>query len=173
MENCRQDRHPLGSEDQTLPWFYGLSAYVQDGFDADGKVVAKMKEVAEALEKVEWKCPCDQAFAGEFRGRFRRGGLLFCIAAHYLFVLRAMYEMTRDRAWLEKYEAGLGNRKDFERRTMTAPLSAAAICAYAGLYRDECTAAIAHYDYSTICIGEFFQADVISSLLQADAKPNP
>ena len=84
-----------------------------------------------------------------------------------------MYETTRDRAWLEKYEAALGNRKDFERRTMTAPLSAAAICAYAGLYRDECTAAIAHYDYSTICISEFFQADVISSLLQADAKPNP
>ena len=34
--------HPLGSEDQTLPWFYGMSAYVQGGFDADGKVAAKM-----------------------------------------------------------------------------------------------------------------------------------
>ena len=43
--------------------------------------------------------------------------------------------------------------------------AAAAICAYAGLYRDECAAAIAHYDYSTICLGEFFRADVIGSLL--------
>ena len=59
----------------------------------------------------------------------------------------------------------LGDRKDFERRTMTAPLSAAAICAYAGLYKDECAAAIAHYDYSTLCVSEFFQADVIDSLL--------
>lgn len=84
-----------------------------------------------------------------------------------------MYETTRDRVWIEKYEAALGNHKDFERRTMTAPLSAAAICAYAGLYNDECAAVIAHYDYSTICISEFFQADVISSLLQADAKSNP
>ena len=275
--------HPLGSEDQTLPWFYGMSAYVQGGFDADGKVAAKMKAVAEALEKVDWQCPCDQSFAGEFRGKFKKG-LPFRSAAHYLFILRATYEATHDRAWLGKYEAArdeeqpgagltrlevcatgyaidipklrnlepgllwiytcgqgclarlaewdkehassyrkglvtnaerarkfiaayraydnsterpfkyanwrtgykwriqktqkdaeavaysgdravLGDRKGFERRTMTAPLSAAAICAYAGLYKGECAAAIAHYDYSTLCVSEFFQADVIDSLL--------
>ena len=58
----------------------------------------------------------------------------------------------------------LGFRKNFERETMTAPLSAAAICAYAGLYGDECAAAVAHYDYSTLCICEFFQADVVDTL---------
>ena len=274
--------HPLGSEDQTLPWFYGLSAYVKSGYDTDGKVVAKMKEVAEALEKVDWKCPCDQGFRGEFRGDFKRG-LPFRGAAHYLFILRAMYEATGDRAWLAKYEQAcreeqdgtglsrlavcatgyeidmpklsnlepnllwiytcaqgclrqlaawdaknaasfrkglvananrarkfiglykkydnstedpfkyanwrtgykwwnqktqkdaeavaktgdksiLGFRKNFERETMTAPLSAAAICAYAGLHKDECAAAVAHYDYSTLCICEFFLADVVGTL---------
>ena len=273
--------YPLGSEDQTLPWFFGLSAYLRSGLAVRGDGIAdKLVEVADALESSGWRCPCDQCFAGEFRGRFS-SGLPFRSAAHFLFILRAVFEATGDRAWLSRYEAAcreeqpgqgmsrlevcargyaadlsglpslepgllwiyvcaqgclaqlaawdapradifrrgleanadrarpfiglfreydnstehpfryanwrtgyawrtqatqkdaeavaatgdknvLGNRKFFERRTMTAPLSAAAICAYAGRYLGECRAAIAHYDYSTLCLSEFFLADIVA-----------
>ena len=49
--------YPLGSEDQTLPWFYGLHAYVLSGLPDEEErlqVVSKMREVAEALEKTNY-----------------------------------------------------------------------------------------------------------------------
>ena len=100
--------YPMGSQDQTHPWFCGLHAYVNSGIptaDERQTVVAKMKEVAEALEKSEWKCPCDGAFRGQFRGDFqlfRNHGVVM-----YLFNLRAMYDVTGDEVWLKRYHAAL------------------------------------------------------------------
>ena len=97
--------YPMGSQDQTHPWFYGLHAYATSGIpDAQERtiVVDKMKEVAEALEAADWKCPCDGAFKGQFRGDFklfRHHG-----AAMYLFILWAMHDVTGDRVWLERYQ---------------------------------------------------------------------
>ena len=98
--------YPLGSEDQTFPWFYGLHAYAQSGLptpEERKQVVDKMTEVADALEAAGWRCPCDGAFRGEYRGQFK-SGLPFRGAAHYLFVLRAMYDVTGNRVWLERYQ---------------------------------------------------------------------
>lgn len=100
--NCH---YPLGSEDQTLPWFYGLHAYLKSGLpqeDERKQIVAKMVEVADELEKLDWRCPCDGAFTGEFRGEFKKG-LPFRGATHYLFILRSMYEVTNDQVWLDRY----------------------------------------------------------------------
>jgi hypothetical protein len=97
--------YPMGSQDQTHPWFYGLHAYATSGIpDADERkvVVDKMKEVGDALEAADWKCPCDGAFKGQSRGdfkMFRHHGV-----AMYLFILRAMYDVTGDRVWLERYQ---------------------------------------------------------------------
>lgn len=97
--------YPMGSQDQTHPWFYGLHAYATSGIPdvRERKIVVdKMVEVAEALEAVDWKCPCDGAFRGQFRGdfkMFRHHG-----AAMYLFILRAMYDVTGDCVWLNRYE---------------------------------------------------------------------
>lgn len=100
--------YPLGSEDQTLPWFFGLHAYVKSGIPgaADrARVVAKMREVADALEANDWKCPCDGRFTGENRGNFKNEkGLLFRGDAHYLFILRAMFDVTGDEIWKTRYE---------------------------------------------------------------------
>ena len=66
--------YPMGSDDQTHPWFYGLHSYATSGLpDAveRQRIVGKMREVAEALERTGWRCPCDGAFAGDFRGGFK------------------------------------------------------------------------------------------------------
>ena len=96
--------YPLGSDDQTHPWFYGLHAYAMSDLpsvEERREIVAKMKVVADVLESTGWLCPCDGAFKGQFRGGFR--GHLFRDAARYLFMLRAMHELTGDPVWLYRY----------------------------------------------------------------------
>ena len=100
--------YPLGSTDQTMPWFLGLDAYAGSDF-IDGamrkKVVDKMLEVAHAAERNGWKFPCDGAFKGQSRGKILSDGLPFQGASPcYLFVLNALWRATGDRAWGEKYE---------------------------------------------------------------------
>lgn len=103
--------YPLGSQDQTHPWFYGLHAYAMSGIPDEAErqaVVDKMKEVADALEALDWKCPCDGAFKGQSRGdfkSFRNHG-----AVMYLFNLRAMYDVTRDGVWLARYRKARDER---------------------------------------------------------------
>jgi len=103
--------YPLGSQDQTHPWFYGLHAYAMSDIPDESErkaVVDKMREVADALETLDWKCPCDGAFKGESRGdfkMFRHHG-----AVMYLSILREMYDVTRDSVWLARYCAALSER---------------------------------------------------------------
>ncbi|MHB8901559.1 MAG: hypothetical protein ACYC6Y_22635, partial [Thermoguttaceae bacterium] len=66
--------YPLGSDDQTHPWFYGLHAYFRSDIPTKEErivVAEKMAEVAGVLESTGWKCPCDGAFRGQFRGGFQ------------------------------------------------------------------------------------------------------
>ncbi len=101
----------MGSQDQTHPWFYGLHAYATSGIPNGEErtvVVNKMKEVADALEALDWKCPCDGAFQGQSRGdfkMFRHHG-----AVMYLFILRAMYDVTGDQVWLKRYRTAMAER---------------------------------------------------------------
>jgi hypothetical protein len=116
--------YPLGSDDQTHPWFYGLHAYLQSGIPSvveRAQIVLKMKEVANVLETTTWNCPCDGAFQGQFRGSFK--GPMFRDAARYLFMLRVMYEVTRDGVWLNRY------RKAFAERPAGSNQTRAEICA--------------------------------------------
>ena len=101
----------LGSDDQTHPWFMGLHTYFMSGIpsDAERKQIArKLVEVASALEASDWKCPCDGTFKGQFRGGFT--GHLFRDAVRYLYMLRAMYDVTKDKVWLERYRQALAER---------------------------------------------------------------
>jgi hypothetical protein len=110
--------YPLGSDDQTHPWFYGLHAYRASGIPSAAErrqVEAKMREVADVLEAVGWRCPCDGAFKGQFRGGFK--GHLFRDAVRYLFMLRAMHDVTGDAAWLSRYRKALLERPANSDRT--------------------------------------------------------
>ncbi len=103
--------YPLSSDDQMHPWFLGLHAYLLSDIPAaeERKVlVAKVREVAGALESYGWKAPCDGAFKGDFRGAFK--GEHFRDAARYLYLLRATYDMTGDAVWLERYRQALAEK---------------------------------------------------------------
>ncbi|MCA9006984.1 MAG: hypothetical protein KDA70_17030, partial [Planctomycetaceae bacterium] len=98
--------YPLGSDDQTHPWFYGLHVYVMSDLptaDERREIIAKMKTVANVLESTGWRCPGDGAFKGQFRGGYT--GHLFRDAVRYLYLLRAMHAVTGDQVWLDRYQA--------------------------------------------------------------------
>jgi len=274
---------PMGSLDQTLPWFLGLYVYARSGLadaaEADG-LRAKMLAVARAMEARGWRVPADGTFRGHFCGDFTDNELAFRGATHYLFLLRALADLTGDAAWLAKYDTArrepckpypvaredvcaagclvdrdrydcdgmgvwiyvaaqgclaelhrletdpavkakyrlgldrtadavlptlawseawrntrevpfryanwrtgyrwkeqktrhdalgvagsgrveiLGTRKDLERRQVSCPLAAAAICTYAGRHRAAVEKTLCRYDYTTVNISEFFTAEI-------------
>ena len=103
--------YPMGSDDQTHPWFLGLHAYLKSGIptnDERKEIIAKVKEVADVLASTEWKCPCDGAFKGQFRGGY--GGHLFRDAVRLLHILRVVHDVTGDPVWLERYQKAVEAR---------------------------------------------------------------
>jgi len=105
--------YPLSSDDQMHPWFLGLQAYLRSDIPTaeERKVlVAKVREVAEVLQGNGWRVPCDGDFKGDFRGGFQ--GEHFRDVVRYLHMLRATYEMTGDRVWLDRYRRALDEKPD-------------------------------------------------------------
>ena len=92
--------YPIGSMDQTLPWFYGLYAY-QKSRVADPEVAddarKTMLAVADAIAKNDWKCPCEAPFDAEICGDFRSEGTPFRNAVHGLFLFRILGELAPER----------------------------------------------------------------------------
>ena len=157
--------YPIGSMDQTLPWFYGLYVYQKSG-GADPEVADNARKtmlaVADAIAKNDWKCPCEAPFDAETCGDFRNEGAPFRYAnwrSGYMWREQKTIADS-DRVASTGDEAILGTRKKFERAYMTAPLSAAAICALAGESPQEVAKTLAHYDYATLNLSEFFLAEV-------------
>ena len=115
--------YPLGSEDQTLPWFYGLFCYLQSNIPSPkehAEITAKYMEVCLALEANGWQCPCDGPFKGEVRGSLR--GFKFFSAPSLLFITRTAYELTKDETWLKKYRSALQLRsRSAEKKGLPAP----------------------------------------------------
>lgn len=130
--------YPLGSDDQTHPWFLGLHAFwASDLGTAQQRatVAAKVREVGEALRGYGWRCPADGAFRGGFRGGYT--GHLFRDAARYLHLLRIMHAMTGQAVWLDRYYRAAAELPH------GSEVSRTAICAE-GYPRDRST--IAHID---------------------------
>ena len=61
----------------------------------------------------------------------------------------------------------LGDRKSHERKFMSNPLAAAAVCALADRdrYHDAILVTLRHYDYDTPNISEFFHAAIAASAM--------
>lgn len=105
--------YPIGSDDQTHPWFYGLHAYWASGIPSNTErntIAAKVAAVATALDSQPsphaWDIPCDGVLTGQYRGWLKSEGG-FRASTRYLFILQAVYEMTGDTNWLAKYTTAL------------------------------------------------------------------
>jgi len=95
---------PMGSNDQTGPWFYGLWRAVHEGLvegEERKQVIAKFTDVASALESTAWKMPCVAGAPSPFRGSFAM--FSWEGAPRLLFLLKATHQLTGDSHWAELY----------------------------------------------------------------------
>ncbi|GAB3970301.1 hypothetical protein GCM10028806_18110 [Spirosoma terrae] len=102
-----ESHHVAGSDDQTGPWFYGIWRYVKSGIPEKAeqkKLVRLMETVGNALEKTDWQLPCDRNGYG-FRGNLTDKGCR--ISARLVFIYRALYDVTKDKKWLDGYHRRL------------------------------------------------------------------
>jgi hypothetical protein len=102
---------PMGSNDQTAPWFYGLWRYVRAGLADDAlrhRIVAKMVKVANVLERTGWRMPAAAPF--KFRGSFAESG--WDGAPRLLFVMKAMHTLTGDTKWARHYADTLHSKSE-------------------------------------------------------------
>lgn len=96
--------YPNGSNDQTIPWVYGLYYYLKTDIpSAKEKDIIKNKiiEVIQALEIADWRFPSDGTFTGKFRDDLRDNR--FLEAPCYLILLKVMHDLTRDDKWAILY----------------------------------------------------------------------
>lgn len=100
---------PMGSNDQTLPWFYGLWRYMESGLATTTEreqIVAKLKETADVLVKLNWSMPAEPPF--HRRGTF--AGFTFDSAPRLLFVCKMLHAVTGDATWEMLYRRSLTER---------------------------------------------------------------
>ncbi len=121
--------YPMGSNDQTSPWFYGLWRFLHEGLATPKereRIVARMVEVAEVLAANRWLMPCNTGAPSPFRGSF--AGFTWESAPRLLFVLKAMHDLTRDPKWADLYQKAVDERGANPAAT-TPPMSRLEICA--------------------------------------------
>ncbi len=96
--------YPMGSNDQTTPWLYGIWRYVTDGVAKDGaekqELIARFIEQVTVLDKNGWKMPTDGP-PSKYRGDFSKP--TWEGVPRLLFVMKAMHVFTGDAAWQQRY----------------------------------------------------------------------
>ena len=118
------------SSDQTYPWFYGLWRYATSALPEAGErqaVADALTRVARGLEANGWKMPCDREGFGHFghwsggfagtRGVLAGAEPQFDAAVRFLFVLRALHQVTGDTRWLKLYRERLSETPPGAKRT--------------------------------------------------------
>lgn len=104
-----RSHYPMGSNDQTLPWYFGLWQYLRSGLATNAereRILAKLLEVTDAIVSLEWRMPAELPFGT--RGSF--AGFTFDTAPRQLFVARFLHEVTGDAKWLNLYREALHQR---------------------------------------------------------------
>jgi len=111
-----KSHYPMGSNDQTLPWFLGLWRYFDSGLATDeekNRITKHLVETAEAIIALKWQMPAEQPFGK--RGGF--GGFSFDSAPRLLFTCKALHHITGDAKWDKLYREALVERGGKENRT--------------------------------------------------------
>lgn len=101
--------YPMGSNDQTMPWFFGLWRYLDSGIATAierDRIVGKLLETAEAIMSLGWRMPAEQPFGT--RGSF--AGFSFDTSPRLLFVVKLLHNITGDSKWEALYLKSLDER---------------------------------------------------------------
>ncbi len=104
-----KSHYPMGSNDQTLPWFLGLWRYWKSTLataEEKKQIRQHMEETALEIIRLGWQMPAEAPF--HKRGSFR--GHHFEEVARMLFTLKMLHTLTGEQRWLELYEEELANR---------------------------------------------------------------
>ena len=104
-----KSHYPMGSNDQTLPWFLGLWRYWQSGIATEAekaKIMQHLVTTAEEIVRLGWKMPAEQPFGT--RGSFE--GFHFEEVSRKLFTMRALHAVTGDKKWQTMYLDELAKR---------------------------------------------------------------
>lgn len=109
-----KSHYPMGSNDQTMPWYYGLWRYLHAGLaspEEKQRIVQHLTETTDAIIKLGWRMPAEAPFGT--RGSF--GGFAFDEVPRQLFVLKAMHSITGDAKWDTMYREALNQRGGSEK----------------------------------------------------------
>jgi hypothetical protein len=96
--------YSMGSNDQTMPWFYGMWRYIHEGLATDEErpaLVQKFVDVTKVIEKSDWRMPTDGP-PSMYRGSIAHHS--WESAARLLFLMKAMHELTGEEYWNDHYQ---------------------------------------------------------------------
>jgi hypothetical protein len=91
-----------------VPWFFGLYTYLKTDIPSTQEreiIKSKMIEVINSLRLNSWRYPSDGLFTQVYWDDLKANR--FLEVANYLFLLRAMYELTEEEGWLQLYRSAL------------------------------------------------------------------
>ena len=111
-----KSHYPMGSNDQSSPWFLGLWRYLDSGLATDEerkRITKHLVETTDAIVAMKWQMPAEQPFGR--RGGF--GGFTFDSAPRMLFVCKLLHAVTGDAKWDKLYRDALAERGGKENRT--------------------------------------------------------
>jgi len=111
-----RSHYPMGSNDQTLPWFLGLWRFLDAGLATEAerrRVVGQLVETAEEIVRLNWAMPAEAPFGK--RGSFL--GFSFDSAPRMLFVCKLLFVITGEVKWEELYQKALSERGGKEGRS--------------------------------------------------------
>jgi hypothetical protein len=117
-----KSHYPMGSNDQTMPWFLGLWRYWESELatqEEKARIVKHLVETAEEIVRLGWKMPAEEPF--KTRGSFN--GFHFEEAARMLFTMKMLHRVTGDEKWRTMYLAELekrGGEKNQSKRELCA-----------------------------------------------------
>ncbi|HSH95332.1 MAG TPA: hypothetical protein VK968_14410, partial [Roseimicrobium sp.] len=109
MATDGQGHFPMGSNDQTSPWFYGLWLYLGSDICTLAqreRIVARLTETAEAIQSNKWLVPAEEPF--RIRGSF--AGVTWESAPRAVFIAKLMHHVTKDPKWDRIYRELLTGR---------------------------------------------------------------
>ena len=104
-----KSHYPMGSNDQTMPWFLGLWRYWQSELatqEEKMRIAKHLVETAEEIVRLGWHMPAEKPF--KVRGSFN--GFHFEEAARMLFTMKMIHRVTGDEKWRAMYQAELEKR---------------------------------------------------------------